>query len=113
MKRYLPLLLVALFVIVPSIALAQVTLTNPLGETDIRLIIARVIQGFLSISGSIALIMFIYGGILWMTAMGNEVRVKKGKDTLLWAILGIIIIASAYVATNAIFNAVLTGSVSG
>ena len=113
MKRMLPILLLTLIVLVPSFALAQVNLTNPLGETDVRILIARVIQGFLSISGSIALVMFIYGGILWMTAMGNDAMVKKGKDTILWAILGIIIIASAYVATNAVFNAVLTGNVSG
>ena len=113
MKRYLPFILGLVLFIVPSIALAQVTLTNPLGETDVRLLIARLINGFLSISGTIALVMFLYGGILWMTAMGNENMVRKGKDTILWAILGIIIIASAYVATNAVFNAVLTGSVAG
>jgi len=112
MKRYFSTLFLLALALVPSHAFAQVNLTNPLGETDVRIIIARLINGFLGISGSLALVMFIYGGILWMTAMGNETRLKKGKDTLIWAILGILVIASAYVATNAIFNAVLTGSVS-
>ncbi len=112
MKRYFSTLFLLALTLVPSHAFAQVNLTNPLGETDVRIIIARLINGFLGISGSLALVMFIYGGILWMTAMGNDTRLKKGKDTLIWAILGILVIASAYVATNAIFNAVLTGSVS-
>jgi hypothetical protein len=113
MKRYFSTLFLLALALVPGAASAQVNLTNPLGETDVRIIIARLINGFLGISGSIALVMFIFGGIQWMTAAGKEDRVKNGKNTLIWAILGILVIASAYVATNAIFNAILTGSVSG
>ena len=98
--------------LVPATASAA-TLPNPLGTTDVRLIIANVINGALSISGSIALLMFIYGGFLWLTAMGKPEAVDKGKKVLIWATLGIIVIASAYVVTNAIFNALLTGSVTG
>jgi len=98
----------------PAFALAQstVTLTNPLGESDPRVIIARVIQGALSISGSLALLMFVYGGILWLTSMGKSEQVDQGRKILIWATLGIIVIAGAYVAVTAIFNAITTGSVS-
>ncbi|PIX62106.1 hypothetical protein CO057_02280 [Candidatus Uhrbacteria bacterium CG_4_9_14_0_2_um_filter_41_50] len=97
----------------PLIVAAQVTLTNPLGETDPRIIIARVIQGALSVSGSIALLMFIYGGVLWLTSAGKSEQVTKGKNILIWAVLGIVVIAGAYVAVAAIFNAVLAGNVNG
>lgn len=97
----------------PVLASAQTTLTNPLGETDVRLIIAKIIQGVLSFSGSVALLMFLYGGILWLTAMGKTERIQKGKDIFIWSTLGIIVIASAYVLVNAIFSAILTGSASG
>jgi len=113
MKRLWIYLIVASAWIVPSAALAQVTITNPLGEADPRVIVARVIQGALSVSGTIALLMFVYGGILWMTDMGRGDGVKKGKDIMVWAVLGIIVIASAYVITTAIFNALATGSVEG
>ena len=95
----------------PYIAQAQVTLTNPLGENDVRVIIGTVISGALSVAGTLALLMFVYGGILWLTDMGKGDQVKKGKDILVWATLGIILIAGAYVLTDAIFSAVLTGSV--
>lgn len=99
----------------PATTYAQgtVSLPNPLGISDPRLIAARLIQGVLSIVGVIALIMVIYGGIIWMMAGGNSDRVKKGRDVLLWALLGIIVIAAAFVATRSVFNAVLTGSVAG
>lgn len=98
---------------IPLQAHAQVTLTNPLGETDPRLIIARVIQGALSITGTLALIMIIYAGLMWMTARGKPELVKKGQHIIIWSVLGIIVIAAAYVLTNAVFNAVLTGDVAG
>ncbi len=97
----------------PYVVHAQVSLTNPLGENDVRVIIGTVIKGALSVAGTLALLMFVYGGILWLTDMGKGDQVKKGKDILVWATLGIILIAGAYVLTTAIFNAILMGSVEG
>lgn len=117
MKQLYFLFLTAIL-LAPSTVLAQtptntVNLTNPLGTTDVRDIIATIIKGALGISGSVALLMFIYGGLLWMTAGGNSDTISRGKRVLIWAILGIIVIGSAFVVTNALFNAVLTGSVDG
>lgn len=94
-----------------STAPGTVTLANPLGEdaNDPRKLIARIIQAIIAISGGIALVMFIYAGLLFLTAMGNEGQVKKAKDLMLYVVLGIVIIAGAFVATNTIFTAVLTG----
>lgn len=39
----------------------------------------------------------VYGGILYMTAYGNEEKATKGKNTITWAIIGVIVIALAFV----------------
>jgi hypothetical protein len=113
MKSIKIALISATSVLLPYLALAQVTITNPLGESDVRVIVGRVIQGALSVAGTLALLMLVYGGILWLTDMGKGDQVKKGKDILIWATLGIILIAGAYVITTALFNAVLLGDVAG
>ncbi len=113
MKRIWTYLICASAALVPALGHAQVTITNPLGDADPRVIVARVIQGALSVSGTIALLMFVYGGMLWMTAMGKSDQIDKGKNIIVWAILGILVIASAYIVTTAIFNALATGSVEG
>jgi len=81
-----------------------VSLNNPLGNTaeakDVRLIIGRVINGVLGVVGSLALIMFVYGGLLWMTSGGNDEKVKQGKDVLVWATLGLFIIFASYALVN-------------
>lgn len=118
-KKYLLIALCLVGVSLPFIADqafadATVTLYNPLGtETDVRVIIGRVIKGVLSIIGSIAFLMFIYGGVLWLTSAGNADMVKKGKGVLIWTTLGIGVIFSAYAVTSAVLNAITSGSVTG
>lgn len=117
MKKVFAIAFVALFSSLPLIGFAAtsepVVLSNPLGETDPRVIIGNLIQGILSIIGSITLLMFVYGGVLWITSMGEEKKVQKGKQILVWAVLGLAVIAGAYVLVNAVISGLTTGSVTG
>ncbi len=76
------------------------SLPNPLGTTDIPALIGNVIKAMLGISGSLALLMFVYGGILWLSSGGNEKRVEKGKQVLTWATIGLGIIFTSYILVN-------------
>lgn len=71
---------------------------EPIGlpATDIRLIIANIIRIALGLIGIVLLAIIIYGGFLWMTAAGNEEQIGKAKKTLTNAVIGLIIILSAY-----------------
>lgn len=82
-----------------------VTLTNPMGTSDPDIIIGKIIGAILGVVGSLALVMFIYGGFTWMTAAGSSEKVKKGKDILIWAVLGLVVIFASY----AIVRFVLSG----
>jgi hypothetical protein len=113
MKSFLRSLFILALCATPLLTQAQVTITNPLGVSDPRLIAGRVIKGALSVSGSLALLMFVYGGLIWLLSAGRADWVSKGKQVVLWASIGIVAIASAYTVTNAIFNAILTGDVAG
>ncbi len=76
-----------------------ITIKNPLegaGVTSPQLLIGRVINSILGVVGSLALVMFVYGGLIWMTSSGSSDQVKKGKDILIWAVVGLVIIFSAY-----------------
>jgi hypothetical protein len=59
-------------------------------------IIGQLIQVLLSVTGIVFLIITIYAGILYMTAAGDESKVKKAKSMLVTSVIGIIIIMSAY-----------------
>ncbi len=65
---------------------------------------AKIISTFLGIVGIIALIMFVYGGLLWMTAAGNAQRVDKGKDLFIWSIIGLVVIFSSYAIASFVID---------
>lgn len=87
-----------------NICLAQKTLANPLGTVSIPELIGRVITAILGIIGSLSLLIFIYGGLTWMTSGGNEEKVKKGKQIIVWAVFGIVIIFTSYSILNLVFE---------
>jgi len=88
-----------------------IILTNPLAgiaETPEELI-GQVINGILGIIGSLALAMFIYGGLTWMLAAGESGKVQKGKDILMWAVIGLVIIFSAYAMVSFVIKGIAGG----
>ncbi len=65
-------------------------------ESALNNTIGNIIKAALSFLGVIFLILMIYGGFLWMTAKGNEEEVTKAKNLINAAIIGLIIVVSAY-----------------
>jgi len=58
--------------------------------------LGRIVNAFLSILGIIFIILILLAGYNWMTAAGEEEKVTRAKDTLRRAIIGLIIIVSAW-----------------
>jgi len=71
-------------------------------------IVGGLIGVFLSMLGIIFLCLVIYGGFLWMISGGNESKVLKAKETLTSAIIGLLIILSAYAITTFVMNALVS-----
>ena len=83
---------------------AEYGYVNPLGTTNIRTIINRVIRAALGFVGALFLAMFVYGGALWMTAAGDEKKVQSAKTTLRNAVIGILLIGLSYGLISIIFE---------
>ncbi|MBD3247934.1 hypothetical protein GF382_01430 [Candidatus Falkowbacteria bacterium] len=74
-----------------------VTLDNPLGENVTpQQVIGQIINAVLGIVGSLALIMFIWGGLVWMTAAGSPEKISQGRMILLWATIGLVVVFSSF-----------------
>ncbi|MEK7625391.1 MAG: hypothetical protein AAB467_03505 [Patescibacteria group bacterium] len=86
----------------PNTPDGTVCLENPLASesTDAKVIIGTIIKGVLGILGSITLLMLIWGGFLWLTSAGKEEQIKKGSATMIWALIGVAVIFSAYILIN-------------
>jgi len=77
---------------------------NKLQDTSIQKLLGRIIKTAMGIMGSLALTMIVYGGILWMTAMGNGDREKKGFSIIVWSSLGIAVIFASYALVDLVFE---------
>lgn len=85
----------------------KVSINNPIGsndKTNINEIIGKIIKGIMGVIGTLALVMFVFGGFMWMTSAGNSERVEKAKSIIVWNILGIIAIFSAYAIINFVLD---------
>ncbi len=87
--------------------------SSGLESYSIAYVISLVVKAFLGILGIIFLVLIISAGYNWMTAQGNEEKITKAKDTLKTAIIGLIIIVSAYAITYFVFNALPGGGGGG
>ncbi len=123
-KKFLLCALLSLFILIPSIsygqALSEETGKDVYSQSDafrskggfeatiedvgVSQIIADVVEAFLGLLGIIFVILIILGGYNWMTAGGNEEKVTKAKETIRHAIIGLIIVVSAYAITYFVFS---------
>ncbi len=59
----------------------------------------QIIGLVLSFVGVLFLVLMIYAGLTWMTAGGNQEKVKKAKDLMINAIIGLVVVLGAYAIT--------------
>ncbi len=75
-------------------------------NADLPGMIGKVLGTVLGFTGTIFFVLVVYAGLMWMTAAGNEERIKKAKQILIGALIGLVIILSAYAITQFIGGAV-------
>lgn len=77
------------------------------GFTDIPIgkIVATIIQAVLGFLGLIFLVLTIMAGFKWMTSGGDEKKVEEATASLKSAVIGLIIVLSAYTLTYFILKA--------
>ncbi|MBR5419192.1 hypothetical protein IK110_03015 [Candidatus Saccharibacteria bacterium] len=74
-------------------------------ETDLEGSIGIIINAVIGVIGVVAVIMIILGGIGYVTSQGDAGKTKKARDTLLYGIIGLIIVLLAFAIVNFVLNA--------
>lgn len=81
-------------------AQAQESLENPLSTDSINDLIMALVNVFQIIATPIIVFFIIYSGFLYVTARGNTEQLDKAKRTLIYAIIGgVVIVGSIAVGT--------------
>jgi hypothetical protein len=81
-------------------------LVNPIGTTSLATFIGRIINAGMGVLGSVTLLVFFYGGFLWLTSAGDAKKVDEGTNIMKWAVIGLVIIFGAFGLVQLVFRVV-------
>lgn len=95
-KRLAFIFFFAIILISAQSALA-LTILNPLGDngSDIPTLISTIAQWLLKIGSVIAVIVILWAALVFMTSGGNKDRITTARQTLWYAIIGLVILLLA------------------
>ena len=101
--------IILMFILLFLLSGTQVLADSPLGglktaadqagintSNHIGLTLGKVFKQVLGIMGLLLLILFVVGGIMWMTSGGSPEKLKKAQGLLVNAIIGLIIVLCSY-----------------
>ncbi len=63
-------------------------------------ILTNALNIFYSISGSVAVIVIVFAGIMYVASAGDAGRITRAKNMILYAVVGLIVILAAFAITN-------------
>lgn len=76
-------------------------------------VVTNITNVLLFFVGALSVIMLIIGGLRYVVSGGNSTAVTAAKNTVLYAIVGLVISFLAYAAINFVINTLAPGSTSG
>ena len=71
---------------------------------DLEGAIGNILNIVYLVIGIVAVVMIILGGISYATSQGDPGKVKKGKDTIMYGIIGLVIVLLAFAITNFVLS---------
>ena len=81
------------------------TLPNPLGNINsLAALVGRLIKGILGVVGSLALLMFIYGGMRWILSAGEPKNVALAQSIIKNATIGMLLIFFSYSISSIVLS---------
>jgi hypothetical protein len=106
-KNLHKIILVTFVFLSPVISLAEVTIVNPLKNTEtINELIKKILEGVIKIGMPIIVLAIIYCGFLFVSAQGKPESIKKAKDALIYTLIGAAILLGSWAIAQLIGDTV-------
>lgn len=91
-----------------DLSLTSKSCTDTTSTTKVNQMITKIINIFSIIVGVIAVIYIIIGGIKYVTSGGEANNITAAKNTIMFAIVGLIIVALAQIIVRFVLNKVVS-----
>ncbi len=70
------------------------------GESGVMAVLKTIVTVLLTVGGIISIIVIIIGGIMYSTSSGDQNKITSAKNTILYAIIGLIVSVLAFAIVN-------------
>lgn len=74
--------------------------------TPIMQVVANVLSLLLSLSGAFAMLSFTIAGVMYLTASGDEGKMKQAKGAMVFSVLGVLVCISALIIVRTVVRMV-------
>ncbi|MCR4752919.1 MAG: pilin [Candidatus Saccharibacteria bacterium] len=74
------------------------------GGTNLQATVNNVLSVVFTLVGVIAVIVIIIGGVYYITSNGDAEKIKKGKNTIMYGIIGLIVTLLAFAIVSFVLN---------
>lgn len=81
----------------------------PIEVDSLEELIANIVKYALTLTAVLAVAYIVYGGFLYISAAGDETQIKAGKQAIIGAVIGIIVIGLAYAIVEFVISAMEGG----
>ena len=78
--------------------------------TDFSNTIIGIVNGIVGALSLVAVIFIVIGGINYMTSQGDPAKTKKAKDTILYAVIGLIVAVLAFAIVNFVIAKIINNA---
>lgn len=75
--------------------------------TGLKDSVTSILNAVIGVLGIVAVIVIIIGGVTYMTSSGDAGKVKKAKDTILYGVIGLVVVALAFAIVNFVITNII------
>lgn len=75
------------------------------GESKLINTVSNVLMAIYGIVGILAVVMIVVGGVKYMTSQGDPGKIQSAKNTIMYSIIGLVIVLAAFAITDFILSA--------
>lgn len=79
---------------------ATVKPDNIIGQDLSNKTVQNVFNVVLALAGAVAVAFVVFGGVKYMLSQGEPQQTKQARDTILYAVIGIVVVAAAFFLVN-------------
>lgn len=88
---------------------AECNIDSSATTDDLLGTVKNIINVILGVLGVVAVVVIILGGFTFMTSQGDAGKVMKGRNTILWGVVGLIVALLAFAIVNFVLRNVGVG----